>query len=200
MQLDAQLAPAAWEPAWESALCPGNRAGEGLGLGGGGGGGGRTFWAHGGFLRAARAILDDCGCRAALERLREAGYSLTIVGHSLGGGVGTLLTALLLFGERATQPDPSLPPPPPPPEPYANIRCIAYACPACVDLALSLALKPVLTSLTHNDDAVPRLSDANCRQLAMDLIADDVRFKEVRLHARPSLSPSHRTRTRTQDR
>ena len=74
-----------------------------------------------------------------------------------------------------------------PPEPYANIRCFAYASPACVDLALSLALKPVLTSLTHNDDAVPRLSDANCRQLAMDLIADDVRFKEVCLHARPSL-------------
>lgn len=169
--LDSQLEPAAWEPAE----------------------GGRCFLAHGGILRAARAILDDCGCRATLERLRAAGYELTVVGHSLGAGVATLITALLLFGERPLASDPSLPPPPPGPppgfEPYTGVTCIAYACPACVDLSLSSALKPALTTLTHNDDAVPRLSDTNCRQLALDLIADDDCYREVGHHQKQR-SPS----------
>ena len=54
--------------------------------------GGEDFSAHGGMLLAARAILDTCGVRATLDKLRDAQYTVTIVGHSLGGGVGTLLT------------------------------------------------------------------------------------------------------------
>ena len=48
---------------------------------------------HRGMLVAARAILEDCGGRSAVMRLHAAGYELIIVGHSLGGGVATLLTA-----------------------------------------------------------------------------------------------------------
>lgn len=138
------------------------------------------FASHGGFLRAARAILDDCGCRAALEKLRVAGYELTVVGHSLGGGVASIITALLRFGEVAKASDPSLPPPPPPPPRYDAATCVSFASPACVDTALSDALRGIVLTVTHNDDVVPRLNDANCRQLARDLIADDALYKEVR--------------------
>ena len=139
--------------------------------------------AHRGMLRAARAILDECGCRVALERLRAAGYSLTIVGHSLGAGVGTILTALLLLGEKAaTASDPSLPPPPPPPPPHKAMACIAYAAPPCVDARLASMLKTAVVSVVHNDDVVPRLSSANFRRLASDVVADEPQYR-VRLAA-----------------
>lgn len=56
--------------------------------------GGVPFTAHGGMLRAARAILGASGVRAILDKLRDAQYTLTIIGHSLGGGVGSLLTCV----------------------------------------------------------------------------------------------------------
>ena len=133
-------------------------------------------------VRAARAILDECGCRVALELLRAAGYSLTIVGHSLGAGVGTIPTALLLLGEKAaTASDPSL---------HLRRRRrrpqggggIAYAAPPCVDARLASMLKTAVVSVVHNDDVVPRLSSANFRRLASDVVADEPQYR-VRLAA-----------------
>ena len=33
-----------------------------------------------------------------------------------------------------------------------------------------------VTSVAHNDDVIPRLSDTNCRQLALGLVADDALY------------------------
>jgi hypothetical protein len=45
---------------------------------------GVIYHVHGGMLQAARVILDECGCRAALTKLQDAGYALAIVRHALG--------------------------------------------------------------------------------------------------------------------
>lgn len=61
---------------------------------------------------------------------------------------------------------------------FPTITCIAFAAPACASEPLADALKPLVLSIVHNDDLVPRLSDCNCHQLAIDLIADDALYKE----------------------
>ena len=125
--------------------------------------GGRTYAAHGAMLRAARALLDECGLRAAFLQLRDAGYSLTLVGHSLGAGVAAILTALLLHE-------------------HPTARCVAYATPACVDASLAHALAPHVLSAVHNDDVVPRLSDANAAKLLAELCDDDDNYRRSSRH------------------
>ncbi|KAJ1456090.1 hypothetical protein M885DRAFT_518562 [Pelagophyceae sp. CCMP2097] len=123
---------------------------------------GQDYKAHGGVLRAAFAILDDCGAGACIEKLREEGYSLTVVGHSLGAGVAALITFLLNDRDAASK----------------RARCFAYACPAAVNEALAAALLKDVTAVVHNDDMVPRLSDANCAQLADELVRDDANYRQ----------------------
>ena len=121
------------------------------------------YTVHGGYLRAAHAILDDCGLRAALERLRDAGYRLTIVGHSLGGGVGVVLTALLTHGAC-----------------YPGVTCVAYASPPCTSPPLASLLKSSVVAVVHNDDIIPRTSDANLRKLVKALEEGDETYRSLR--------------------
>ena len=69
-----------------------------------------------------------CGCmsRAAMNLLREvgpslvklhlAGYSIKVVGHSLGGAVAAMLTYLLISMQKWSRP--------------LDVRCITYGCPS----------------------------------------------------------------------
>ena len=118
------------------------------------------FKAHGGILRAARAILNDCGAGEAVDALRSRGIGLTLVGHSLGGGVAAIMAALLNF-------ESDLPP----------VKCFSYATPACCSVPLAAHLKGHVVSCVLQDDAVPRLSDANCALLAKDLVNDDANYR-----------------------
>ena len=120
--------------------------------------------AHGGMLRAARAILDECGARRAVARLRANGYALTVVGHSLGAGVAVLLTALLNADDAASS--------------AQRVKCFAFACPACASEALTDLLQADVTAVVHQDDVVPRLSDANCEVLAAEIVANDTLYRE----------------------
>lgn len=117
---------------------------------------------HGGFLRAAKAVLDDCGSRRLILRLFDEGYDLQVVGHSMGAGVGALVTALLDDEARSRG---------------RSVECVAYAAPACVSPQLADALQDRVLSVVHRDDLVPRLSDANCAILARDLVADDANYR-----------------------
>ncbi|GAB5361000.1 hypothetical protein AAMO2058_000676600 [Amorphochlora amoebiformis] len=96
-----------------------------------------------------------------LERFSAAGYSIEIVGHSLGGGVATLL-ALLLHAENSN----------------IKIDVYAYAVPACVSPRLENrchrrptdkgGVKVISTIL--QDDAVPRASARNILALAKEIV------------------------------
>ena len=120
----------------------------------------RSWVAHGGILRAARAILNDCGAGEAVDALRARGVRVTCVGHSLGGGVAALIATLL--NDHGALP---------------RVRCYAFATPACVSADLAAFLKPTVTSCVLQDDVVPRLSDATCARLAADLVNDDANYR-----------------------
>ena len=122
--------------------------------------------AHGGIWRAARAILADCAAEDCLRRLQEAGLDVVLVGHSLGGGVAAMMAALLNHDAAGR------------PREGPLARCVAYAPAACVDEEGDAAFFLNVLSCFLNDDIVPRLSEANCAQLAQDLVQDDANYRD----------------------
>jgi len=101
--------------------------------------------AHRGFLIAAKRmarelhdIVDD-----ALAEFPD--YRLVVTGHSMGGGIATLLT--LLWAHADAFPD-------------SDLHCFAFGAPCslCKDLAQSSFVKKRVTSLVVGDDFVSRLS------------------------------------------
>lgn len=119
--------------------------------------------AHGGMVRAARAVLYDCGAAAAVAKLRKAGLKVKCVGHSLGAGVAALATALLNLDD-STKP---------------LVTASLYAVPACASPALAEALKATVEAAILRDDVVPRLSEKHCARLAREVVADDAHYREA---------------------
>ncbi|KAI9199330.1 uncharacterized protein BJ171DRAFT_518816 [Polychytrium aggregatum] len=101
--------------------------------------------AHAGMLQTAKNIYDE------IERLnlllpifasaRYSSYKLVCCGHSLGGGVATLLCHLLRISH------------------FPQATCIAYAPPGCLSTREALPyFERFVTSVVLGADAVPRLS------------------------------------------
>ena len=78
-----------------------------------------------------------------------AGYSLRIVGHSLGGGTAALLTMMLR--EKGG--------------PFAGATCLALACPSCMTLELARSCGDYVTSLVHGADVIPTVSPGSADRL-----------------------------------
>eukprot|EP00127_Corallochytrium_limacisporum_P003705 Clim_evm37s152 gene=Clim_evmTU37s152 len=97
------------------------------------------FYTHRGIGRAARKLLGRT--RILVDLLNDKGYEVTVVGHSLGAGVGSVLS--YLYRHEAG---------------YRNVKCYAYATPACVDRGLASDLQSYVTSVVFRDDAVPRMT------------------------------------------
>lgn len=106
-------------------------------------------YVHNGLLKAAIWIFD-----AECEILRELvvknpGYTLTFVGHSLGAGVVALLTIIALqkqdrLGNIQRK----------------RIRCFAIAPPRCMSLNLAVRYADVINSVVLQDDFLPRTTTA----------------------------------------
>ena len=113
-----------------------------------------------------RAILDDYGARSAIDRLSLEGYSIKVVGHSLGAGTSSLLAAELKngfvgnvrSGLRQTVP---------------QIQCYAYACPSCTsaNIADAMCEDGLVMVMVNRDDPIPRISRASIMRLAEKVIA-----------------------------
>lgn len=118
--------------------------------------GGKKGFAHCGMLRAAEKLHDPLAdaVESALGRL-PGQRRVIVVGHSLGAGVGSLLTALWRENFRL---------------PFAEVRCLAFGCPQVLDSGLAISLREHVTSIIHGEDCVPCLGVATCLDLRSALI------------------------------
>lgn len=109
---------------------------------------GSEFYTCKGFLEAALNILRLVG--PSLVRLSNEGYSIKIVGHSLGGAVAALLAAIL----KNT---------------FENIHAYCYGCPSIVDRVTSYNMKEFVTCVVLHDDIVSRITPQSIRKLLREM-------------------------------
>ncbi|KAK9804709.1 hypothetical protein WJX72_001137 [[Myrmecia] bisecta] len=112
-------------------------------------------YSHFGMLAAARWIMQQ-----TVKQLREAlahnpGYSLRIIGHSLGGGTAAMLCMML----RDSSPD------------FASTTCVAIACPACMTLELAKSCSGYVTTIINNADIIPTISPGSADALRREVEA-----------------------------
>ncbi|DAZ96471.1 TPA: hypothetical protein N0F65_008338 [Lagenidium giganteum] len=105
-------------------------------------------FAHNGMLKAAMWIK-DC-IVTALRRLHNEGYQIVFAGHSLGAGCAALLSVMLQ-------------------KEFENLRCFAYAVPACVNLHVAESCIDFVHSIVLRDDFVPRAKASNVVKLVEEL-------------------------------
>ena len=123
--------------------------------------------------------------------LAKKGYRIRITGHSLGGGVATLLGALVRrhldkvakFGDsNAFATDSS-------DRAFAArsdlLRVYGYGTPSCVDARLSDFAKAFVTTVVLHDDVIPRLTPTSIRGLLKHLL--HIRETWVKVHLNEDL-------------
>ncbi|KAL7592717.1 hypothetical protein Lser_V15G31612 [Lactuca serriola] len=106
-------------------------------------------YVHNGLLKAAQWVFDtECDVLKELVEKYED-YTLTFAGHSLGAGVVTLLTMLVVKNrDKIGNID------------RKRIRCFAIAPARCVSLNLAVRYADVINSVVLQDDFMPRTSVA----------------------------------------
>ncbi|KAL6957028.1 hypothetical protein U1Q18_047734 [Sarracenia purpurea var. burkii] len=106
-------------------------------------------YVHNGLLKAARWVF-GAECEIMREVIeRNPSYTLTFAGHSLGAGVVTLLTMLVIQNREI----------------LGNIerkrvRCFAIAPARCISLNLAVRYADVINSVVLQDDFLPRTTMA----------------------------------------
>jgi len=98
--------------------------------------------AHSGMAKAASYLVEKFG--PMLCMLRDSGMKVTLIGHSLGAGVASIVALYLKqrkYGFDST-----------------SLQCFAFEPPACLDLSLAEACSDVVLSMVHADDIVPRMA------------------------------------------
>lgn len=100
-------------------------------------------YVHGGILRCAKKKGEQIMPHIELAHKKYPEYPIAVLGHSLGGGVSTLLALII------AQAHPEWP-----------VHAYSFAPAAVLSLPLAEApeTKKVISSFVYNDDIVPRLS------------------------------------------
>ncbi|XP_024361395.1 uncharacterized protein [Physcomitrium patens] len=125
-------------------------------------------YAHSGMLSAARGLLNSEGQTLHDVLQENPGYSMVVVGHSLGAGTAALLSLLL----RETESKPSgeasrvlnIPP--------VMITCWGFGCPPCVDLNLANS-SSFIKNIVLQDDVVARVTPAALEDLRSEMQQTD---------------------------
>jgi hypothetical protein len=110
----------------------------------------------------------------SLMTLSKQGYRIRMTGHSLGGGVATLLGVLVLrdldrenlhakTSEEGRRPSID-------PKKELPVRVYAYGTPSCVDATFADFVEPFVTTVVLHDDVIPRLTPSSCRGLLKHLL------------------------------
>lgn len=120
---------------------------------------GEQGWVHQGILAAATYI--HCTTRAALceASRRRPGWPLLLTGHSLGGGVASLLATLLKEEEGLEGPAGF----------GGSIRAITVGPAAVMSESLAKACESTTVSLILGSDVVPHLSYASVENLLLEM-------------------------------
>ena len=123
----------------------------------------------------------------SLTYLARNGYRIRIVGHSLGGGVATLLgilmshhlekVKLMTSGTGLTVDDNRM------------LRVYGYGTPSCVDGRLADYTRAYVTNVVLHDDVVPRLTPTSIRSLLKHLL--HIRETWVKAHLSDDLKCYH---------
>lgn len=94
------------------------------------------------------------------RKIKEEGWELVVVGHSLGAGAAALISLKLR-------------------QFYPDLRCLAFSCPgALVSKNLSHAMAPFCTTLAVGKDAVPRATVTTLARLMDELITSLARCRQ----------------------
>ena len=114
--------------------------------------------AHGGFLKSARVLSKGLHELVTTALEEHPNYDLVIVGHSLGGGVATLLALLWARMPEFRK---------------HNVRAISYASPCVVCEKVSQApfTRRHVTSVVTGDDIVSRFGLSTFRELQRNMTA-----------------------------
>jgi hypothetical protein len=122
----------------------------------------------------------------------QHGYRIRLVGHSLGGGVATLMGMLILkhlelipkLSENVSSTQ----------EETALLKVYAYGTPSCLDASLASSVDSFVTTVVLHDDVFPRLTPTSCRGLLKHLL--HIRETWVKTHMEEDLrAVSDRART-----
>ncbi|CAM0877638.1 unnamed protein product [Alopecurus aequalis] len=110
-------------------------------------------YAHCGMLAAARWIAN-----LAIPHLRNAvrefpDYHVKVIGHSMGAGIGAILTYIL-----REQYD------------FTSCTCLAFGPAACITWELAESGKDFITSLVNRDDVVPAFSKVSIESLRSEVM------------------------------
>ncbi len=122
-----------------------------------------------------------------LTYFAKQGYRIRITGHSLGGGVATMMGMLVMrhfernkdlsrmihAGKSQTTDEASL------------FRVYSYGTPSCVDAKLADSVDSFVTTVVLHDDVFPRLTPTSCRGLLKHLL--HIRETWVKIHIEEDL-------------
>ncbi|CAJ1931602.1 unnamed protein product, partial [Cylindrotheca closterium] len=125
----------------------------------------------------------------SLILLAKDGYRLRLTGHSLGGGVATMMGALILRHlQKYTDLDTravSAATPDSVAEENDLLRVYAYGTPSCMDEKLAESVDTFTTTVVLHDDVFPRLTATSCRALLKHLL--HIRETWVKTHIEEDL-------------
>ncbi|CAI5445450.1 unnamed protein product [Caenorhabditis angaria] len=119
---------------------------------------------HRGMLRSARFIFETLEKQNILKNtfVVNPSYQLVVCGHSLGAGVGSLLTMLLK-------------------QEYPTIRCYAFAPPGCVISEFGQdEMEKYVMSVVAGDDIVSRMSFQTLHKLRQSIFTELVACKRAK--------------------
>jgi len=124
---------------------------------------GITGHVHSGMYGGAVAILESFAMRKYLSLLSINGYSVKIVGHSLGAGTAALIAAELRNGYLLSSNEILR---------SAKIRALTIATPACTSASISdaFAYDRLVLNVIKWSDAVPRFTRSNISKLAAEIV------------------------------
>ena len=105
----------------------------------------KSGFCHEGFLKSANWF--DLNLKSIIEEnLKTTNYQLRIVGHSLGAGVGSILS--ILWKEN-----------------FENLETFAFGCPSVLSLDLAEKTSNFIFTFINEFDLIPRLSIFTVKEL-----------------------------------